>query len=122
MERGRIPEKAELSKILRTGSMRARLAISLLAFSGLRPKTLGNAEGKDGLKILDFREMKIQNGEVVLEKIPTMVSVRYTLSKAKNTYFSFLSQEGATYLKEYLESRIKEGDVLKPDSPLFKLD
>ncbi len=122
VEGERIPEKSELAKILRKGSGRARVAISLLAFSGLRPETLGNAEGKDGLKLSDFPETKIENGKVEFEKIPTMVNVRYTLSKARHTYFSFLGQEGATYLKEYLESRISEGEDLKADTPLFKLD
>ncbi len=122
VEGERIPEKSELAKILRNGSTRARVAISLLAFSGLRPETLGNAEGKDGLKLSDFPEMKIENGKVEFEKIPTMVNVRYTLSKARHTYFLFLGQEGATYLKEYLESRISEGEALKADTPLFKLD
>lgn len=122
VEGERIPEKSELAKILRSGSLRARLAISLLAFSGLRPETLGNAEGTDGLKISDFPEMRIDNGKVEFDKVPTMVSVRYTLSKAKNSYFTFLSQEGMTYLKEYLESVMKEGDILTPETPLFKLD
>ncbi len=122
VENERIPEKMELAKILRNGSPRARVALSLLAFYGLRPETLGNAEGTDGLRISDFPEMKIDNDKVEFEKIPTMVSVRYTLSKAKNTYFSFMGQEGSTYLKEYLESRVHEGDVLTPNTPLFKLD
>ena len=122
VEGERIPEKTELSKILRNGSSRAKLAISLLAFSGLRPETLGNAEGTDGLRISDFPEMKTDNGKVEFEKMPTLVNVRYTLSKAKHTYFSFLGQEGALYLKEYLESRMKEGEALKSDTPLFKLD
>ena len=122
VEGERIPEKSELARILRKGEGRAKLEISLLAFSGLRPETLGNAEGKDGLKLSDFPEMKIENGKVEFEKIPTMVNVRYTLSKARHTYFSFLGQEGATYLKEYLESRISEGENLKANTPLFKLD
>ncbi len=122
VEGERIPEKSELAKILRNGLPRSRLAISLLAFSGLRPETLGNAEGTDGLKISDFPEMRIDSGKVEFDKTPTMVSVRYTLSRARNSYFTFLSQEGMTYLKEYLESRISEGDILEPETPLFKLD
>jgi integrase len=122
VEGERIPEKSELAKILRSGSPRARLAISLLAFSGLRPETLGNAEGTDGLKISDFPEMRIDSGKVEFDKAPTMVSVRYTLSKAKNSYFTFLSNEGMTYLREYMETRISDGDVLTPETPLFKLD
>ena len=122
VEGERIPEKSELAKILRNGSPRARLAISLLAFSGLRPETLGNAEGRDGLRISDFPEMRIDSGKVEFGKTPTMVSVRYTLSKAKNSYFTFLSNEGMTYLREYMETRISDGDVLTPETPLFKLD
>jgi site-specific recombinase XerC len=122
VEGERIPEKKELSKMLRSGSRRARVAMSLLAFSGLRPETLGNAEGNDGLRVSDFPEMRIDNGKVVFDKTPTMVNVRYTLSKAKNSYFTFLAQEGMTYLKEYLESRISEGETLAPDTPLFRLD
>ena len=122
VEGERIPEKTELAKILRSGSPRARLAISLLAFSGLRPETLGNAEGRDGLKISDFPEMRIDSGKVEFDKAPTMVSVRYTLSKAKNSYFTFMSNEGMTYLREYMETRISDGDVLTPETPLFKLD
>ena len=122
VEGERIPEKQELSKMMRSASQRARVAMSLLAFSGLRPETLGNAEGNDGLKISDFPEMRIDNGKVVFDKTPTMVNVRYTLSKAKNSYFTFLAQEGMTYLKEYLESRISEGETLAPDTPLFRLD
>ena len=78
VEGERIPEKSNLAKILRTGSPRARLAISLLAFSGLRPETLGNAEGKDGLKISDFPELRIENGKVEFDKTPTMVNFRHT--------------------------------------------
>ena len=102
-------EKTELAKILRIGSPRAKLAISLLAFSELRPETLGNAEGTDGLKISDFHEMKIEGNRVKFDKKPAMISVRYTLSKAKNTYFTFLSNEVMTYLREYLEARMSNG-------------
>jgi site-specific recombinase XerC len=122
VEEGRIPEKSELAKILRSGSPRARLAISLLAFSGLRPETLGNAEETDGLKISDLPEMRIENGKVDFDKVPAMVNARYTLSKAKHSYFTFLSREGITYLKEYIELRISVGDIIGPETPLFKLD
>ena len=85
VEGERVPEKTELAKIVRSGSPRARLAISLLAFSVLRPETLGNAEGTDGLKTSDFAEMRIKNGKVDFEKVPAIVNMRYTLSKAKHS-------------------------------------
>ena len=50
-----------------------------------------------------------------------MICVRYTQIKTKNSYFTFLSNEGMTYLREYMETRISDGDVLTPETPLFKL-
>jgi len=48
-----------------------------------------------------------------------MVVVRPTLSKARHKYFTFLSSEGCTYLKEYLEESIRGGEELKPETPLI---
>lgn len=48
-----------------------------------------------------------------------MVVVRATLSKARHKYFTSLSSEGCTYLKEYLEERMRCGEKLKPTSPLI---
>ena len=101
------------------GDLRARCACALLAHSGLRIETLGNYEGTDGLRIKDFPEMKIENGEVIYEKVPTMIVVRRELSKGGHQYFTFLSEEGCEYLKDYLESRLKEGEKLMLNSPIL---
>ena len=115
----RVPTQQELRKILMCGDLRARCACALLAHSGLRIETLGNYEGTDGLRIKDFPEMKIENGEVIFEKVPTIVVVRRELSKGGHQYFTFLSEEGCEYLKDYLESRLKEGEKLVPNSPIL---
>jgi integrase len=115
----RVPTPQELKKIFMCGDLRARCACVLLAHSGLRIETLGNYEGTDGLMIRDFPEMRIENGEVIFEKVPTMIIVRRELSKGGHQYFTFLSQEGCEYLKDYLESRLKEGDRLMPNSPVL---
>ena len=110
------------SKILRASPPRIKVAISLtislIAFADLRPQTLGNHDGSDGLMLKDLPELKV-GSEVIFEKIPTMIVVRPTLSKARHKYFTFLSSEGCTYLKEYLEERIRSGDKLKPESSLI---
>ncbi|MGC9074081.1 MAG: site-specific integrase, partial [Caldisericum sp.] len=41
----RVPSKEELARILRKASSRGRVAIALMAFSGLRPESLGNYDG-----------------------------------------------------------------------------
>lgn len=42
---------------------------------------------------------------MIFNKIPTMVIVRSELSKAGHQYFTFLSEEGYEYLKDYLEGK-----------------
>ena len=48
--------------------------------------------------------------------------VRSRLSKARHQYFSFIREEGAIYIKEYLEERRKQGEELSYDSPLLQFD
>ncbi|MEM4057977.1 MAG: hypothetical protein QXZ12_04510 [Thermoplasmata archaeon] len=69
----RVPTKKELSKIFRNASVRGRVAISMLAFSGLRPESLGNYDGTDGLKLSDLKEFYIEKME--FEKVPAVVHI-----------------------------------------------
>lgn len=119
IENEQIPTQAELSRILRTSSPRIRVAEALMAFANLRPETIGNYDGTDGLRLKDFPELKIQSGRAIFEKMPAMVIVRATLSKTRCKYFTFLGDEGCTYLREYLEERIRNGESLTPESPLI---
>ena len=104
----RVPTKEELSSIIRKATTRGRIAISLMAFTGLRPESLGNYSGTDGLKFSDFPELKLTAQGIEFSKVPTRVVVRPALSKARCKYFSFLGEEGCTYLKEYVQERMKE--------------
>src|SRR2546427_5607055 len=45
----RVPSKDELSRILRMASPRGRVSIASTAFSGLRPESLGDYLGTDGI-------------------------------------------------------------------------
>jgi len=115
----RVPTPKELGAILCYASERARCSISLIAFAGLRPQTLGNMTGTDGLTVRDLPEMRIEGENVVFLKVPTMVVVRPNLSKAKHRYFTFLTSEGCEYLKAYLEKRLASGEKLTPKSPII---
>ncbi len=115
----RVPTIEELRKIFLSGDKKARTACVLMAHSGLRIEVLGNYLGDDGLRVRDFPEMRIEDGRVDFEKIPTMVIVRKELSKARHQYFTFLSEEGCEYLKDYLEERIRQGEKLGPDSAII---
>jgi len=48
-----------------------------------------------------------------------MIIVRPTLSKTRHKYFTFVISEGCTYLKEYLEERLRSGERMMPESPLI---
>jgi len=49
-----------------------------------------------------------------------MVIVRSELSKAGHQYFTFLSEEGCEYLRDYLEERIQRGENITPNSPVIR--
>jgi hypothetical protein len=79
--------------------LRAKAAAALIAFSGLRPESLGEAEGEDELMIQDIPEMVIDHsGAVKFSRTPPLLIVRPSLSKAGHQYFSFLLAEGCEYL------------------------
>ena len=115
----RVPTMDELRTILCYPKARARCSIALMAFSGLRPETLGNMRGTDGLAVKDLPEIKMDGGDVAFTKAPTMVAVRPNLSKAKQKYFTFLTSEGCEYLKAYLEMRLSGGEELTPESAII---
>ena len=104
----RIPNKEELDRIIRMGTPRARVSIVLMAFSGLRPESLGNYEGTDGIRLGDFLEAKITEKGIEFPKIPTPLVIRKGLSKVKHQYFTFVPEQAITYIKEYLEKRAQE--------------
>jgi hypothetical protein len=116
----RVPTKEELKRIFLSGSKQARTACAVIAHAGLRLETLGNYTGYDGLRMRDLPELKIKGFEVSFEKIPTMVVVRSALSKARHQYFTFLTEEACSYLKDYLEERLRDGEQLTPDSAIIK--
>lgn len=103
----RVPTLAELGNILRSGPPGARVAASLMAFSGLRPEVLGNYRGTDGLRLADLPELTIddEKGSADFKATPAFIVVRESLSKAGHQYLTFLADEACLYLKEYLEAR-----------------
>lgn len=118
----RVPTKEELAKIIRKASTRGRVAVVLMAFSGVRPESLGDYLGTDGVRLGDLQEAKLKPDGVDFEKTPSILIVRKNLSKARHQYFTFIPDEATTYIKEYLEERVKVGEVLTEETPLFYFD
>jgi hypothetical protein len=112
----RVPTPQELKSILLSRDKKTRVACALLAHSGLR---MGNYTGDDGLVVGDLPEMKVKGDSVIFETVPARVVVRHELSKAGHRYFSFVSEEGCEYMKDYLEERLRDGEKLKKESPVL---
>ena len=93
-----------------------------MAYAGLRPETLGNYTGTDGLRLSDIVDLSVKGKTVNFEIHPCQIVVRPELSKARHRYFTFLGEEGITYLREYLEQRIRSGESLNRNSPLLLPD
>jgi len=112
----RVPTQDELKKIFLSGDKKTRTASVLVAHTGVRIKTIGNYRGDDGLRIRDLPEMRVEGETIEFEAVPTLVIVRRELSKAGHQYLTFLGEEGCDYLKDYLETRMREGEKLTEDS------
>lgn len=119
IEDERVPTNEELLQILSYAGERGRCSISFIALAGLRPKSLGDMTGMDGLEVRDLPEMVIEGGAVRFTRVPTRVNVRKSLSKAKHKYFTFLASEGCDYLKAYLEKRLAMGEELSQNSAII---
>ncbi len=118
----RVPSKEELDRILRMATPRGRVSIALMAFSGLRPESIGNYDGSDGLKLGDFVEAKVSPDGIEFPKVPSMLIIRKSLSKARHQYFTFVPQQTITYIQEYLTEKVKQDEELSKDSPLLGFD
>ncbi len=91
---------------MRKGTSRARVAISLMAFSGLRLESLCNYEGNDGLRLGDIKELHIVD-EITFDRIPAMILIKQKLSKPRNQYFTFIGKVGIEYINNYMMRKVR---------------
>ena len=122
----RIPSHQELHSIFEHGDLQKKAACALMALSGVRPGVLGNRDADDGLRVSDLPEMKVVGGgdgqepKVEFLKVPTIVVVRRTISKAGRQYLSFLPEQGCGYVRQYLEWRMRTlKEEITGDSPII---
>jgi len=90
-----------------------------MAHAGLRPETLGNYRGTDGLRLADLPDLAVKGKTVSFRKLPALLVVRAELSKSGRKYFSFIGNEAADYIKAYLEERLRDGERLGEDSDVI---
>ena len=109
----------DLKKVLDSADVRGRMAISMVAFSGIRLQSLGNEHGTDGLMLSDIEGLVIDREGVRFERVPAKITVRKTISKKGHQYFTFLGAEGCDYIALYLSERIRSGEELTGESALL---
>jgi len=115
----RVPTQDELRRIFLAASSRERVAVALMAHAGLRPETLGNYRGTDGLRLSDLPDIVVKGKTVTFRKLPAIVVVRPELSKSGRRYLSFVGGEAADFLKAYLEERLREGERIGEESDVM---
>ena len=121
-KRERVITTAELRSVLAEAKLRAAVAVSLMAFSGIRPEVIGNYNGKDGLKLGDLPELRIEDGKASFPKIPAQVIVRMELSKTDHEYLTFLNERGCRAVSTYLQWRLDNKEKLNDSTPLITSD
>jgi len=121
----RPPSKDEVDAMLRNATVRGRAIISLLAFSGLRPESLGNYDGSDAIRLKDIEGLKVSSDGVEFSKLPAVLRIRQSkvqLSKKGHQYFTFIPEQSSKYIKDYLDMRLRQGEKLNADSPIISTD
>lgn len=123
----RIPLKNELQRILEKATPRGRVIISLMAFSGLRPESIGNYNGSDGIRLKDLEGIDISDPKNIrFKEFPFKIRVRDTmnpvtrLSKNGHAFWTLSGHQTAGYIIDYLQERIHYGEQLTPESPLIQ--
>jgi len=122
IQKERVPNAQEMSEIYSRAGLRESVIISLMGKSGLRPEVIGNHDGTDGLCMRDLPDIVIHQGTVKCIRMPCMVNVRPSLSKARHRYFTFMTASAARQVVAYLNDRLAHGEPLHGDSPVVAPD
>src|SRR2546425_1387353 len=115
-----IPTQDQLRQVFDAGDVRAKAALSVIAFAGQRLQVLGTYKGTDGLVLSDLKDLVIDGDKVAFKNpLAAKIVVRRPISKKRHEYFTFVGPEGQGYILAYLRERIENGETLTPRSPLM---
>ncbi|MGI0053805.1 MAG: hypothetical protein ACRECR_06090 [Thermoplasmata archaeon] len=89
-----------------------------IAHSGVRPAVLGSYGGEAGLTLGDLPELELGK-HLKFQEIPFVVRVPAALSKTRQSYVTFGTDQLASALLAYLSFRREHGEVLGPSSPVI---
>ncbi|MGI0156494.1 MAG: hypothetical protein ACREDE_10255, partial [Thermoplasmata archaeon] len=112
------PSPGQVRAVLARAPLRNRVSCALMAYSGVRPEVVGNYLGDDGLTLGDLPELDVSGEEPKFRKVPTLVVVRESISKAGHAYLTFAAAPTCRAIEDYLKLRIAEGEKLTRASDL----
>ena len=115
----RVPAPDELGRVLDRLTLRGRVLALFMAHSGVRPGVLGSYQGENGLRLVDLPDLKSEKGSAKFSSVPFVIRVPANLSKTRVSYVTFGTAQLATALLSYLDQRTREGEKLRPDSPVI---
>lgn len=102
----KIPTKEELKRILDCSSMQTKAMDSTMAFGGMRPK--------------DASELTYSSIREDFEAEITPMAIYHQVSKAGGLWHvAFLTSQGVSYLREWIDYRKARGEKFEDDTPLF---
>ncbi len=118
LSKERVPTQAELGLVLERLSQRGRVIALFLAHSGIRPGVLGAYGGEGGLTLGDLPELETGQS-ILIREVPFVIRVPAELSKTRRQYTTFGTEQLATALVAYLNSRRESGEKLSEISPVI---
>lgn len=101
-----MPEKNEIKRALELADIKARVAILILASSGMRVGELH----------------KLRLSDLNLSKDPALIKIKATEAKERKSRITFMSVEAKKALLEYLEKRKIVGHNLDETAPVIARD
>jgi len=113
IEDERLPTRQELNQALNFGDLRQKIAIGTIAFAGLRFDSTAK------LHLKDLLDVRIENNRVIVDNQYTRLRVVVVASKNKRPYFVFSPAQLTDWVRQYLESRARDGEQLGPESSLL---
>jgi integrase len=116
-----IPGPDGLRSVLAACSLRTRASLLVIAHGGQRPEVLGLEDARLGLRLGDLVDLVLGGPEgVSFRKVPCKIDVGKQLSKNGKRYFFFLGPEACEAILAYLRQRLRDGEALSPEGPLFR--
>lgn len=112
LEDERLPTKQEVNQALNFGDLRQKICFGMTAFAGLRFISTSK------LRIKDLLDVRIKDSQVIVDNQNTRVRVTVLASKNRLQYFCFLPAQLTEWIHEYLQSRLRDGEQLGPESLL----